>query len=200
MRKCLCCSVETRNQKFCSRSCAAKVNNRTSPKRGTGPRTSQCKYCGNDVVSGGKYTRVFCNMACANGYRAKERVDAWWSGTHDGLNATGTATAKWVRQALIERFGEQCSECGWNETHPTTGRVPIELDHIDGNWLNALPENVRLLCPNHHALTPTYRWLNSAKARQLRGEESLASMRPRVNSPGCRDFPRASVSVPASTR
>jgi hypothetical protein len=38
--------------------------------------------------------------------------------------------------------------------------IPLELDHIDGNSSNHLLENLRLLCPNCHALTSTYRGRN----------------------------------------
>lgn len=39
-------------------------------------------------------------------------------------------------------------------------QIPLELDHIDGNTDNNLLKNLRLLCPNCHALTPTYRGKN----------------------------------------
>lgn len=38
--------------------------------------------------------------------------------------------------------------------------IPLELDHIDGNNTNNSIENLRLLCPNCHALTSNYRGKN----------------------------------------
>ncbi len=48
--------------------------------------------------------------------------------------------------------------------------IPLELDHIDGNSDNNAKDNVRLLCPNCHATTPTYKGRNRGKgARQKNG-------------------------------
>lgn len=41
-------------------------------------------------------------------------------------------------------------------------KISLELDHIDGNNKNNLISNLRYLCPNCHALTPTYRGKNKA--------------------------------------
>ncbi|MFD7917502.1 HNH endonuclease [Streptomyces sp. NPDC059752] len=51
---------------------------------------------------------------------------------------------------------EVCRMCGTPPTwrgHP----LPLEVDHVDGDWRNNLPENLRLLCPNCHSTTDTYR-------------------------------------------
>ncbi len=36
----------------------------------------------------------------------------------------------------------------------------LEVDHVDGNPDNHLPTNLRLLCPNCHSQTPTFRKKN----------------------------------------
>lgn len=69
--------------------------------------------------------------------------------------------AKKLRRALIE-IGRpyRCEWCG-NEgiwltrlavSHGMSGELVLEIDHIDEDWHNNLPENLRFLCPNCHSL------------------------------------------------
>ncbi|PIT90240.1 MAG: hypothetical protein COU22_03275 [Candidatus Komeilibacteria bacterium CG10_big_fil_rev_8_21_14_0_10_41_13] len=56
----------------------------------------------------------------------------------------------------------RCELCGWNKKSPD-GRVPLELDHINGDKLDNRINNIRILCPNCHSLQPTHRGLNRNK-------------------------------------
>lgn len=72
---------------------------------------------------------------------------------HDGRRRTKTVL---LRRALSEiGVPERCDECG---TGPVWLGNPItlEIDHINGDWSDDRAENLRLLCPNCHAITNTW--------------------------------------------
>lgn len=52
-----------------------------------------------------------------------------------------------------------CEECGWKKVSQD-GRLPLELDHINGDNKDNRIENLRVLCPNCHSLKPTHRGRN----------------------------------------
>jgi hypothetical protein len=60
-----------------------------------------------------------------------------------------------LKEGLLEQKCYNCGLAKWLE-----GIIPLELEHVDGNTRNNLRENLTLLCPNCHALTPTYRGKN----------------------------------------
>lgn len=65
-----------------------------------------------------------------------------------------------LRLRLIDEkvFQPICSNCGLEKW--LNDPIPLELEHKDGNPLNNSLDNLCLLCPNCHALTPTYRGKN----------------------------------------
>lgn len=52
-------------------------------------------------------------------------------------------------------FENKCSVCGITDW--LGEKLSVELDHIDGNRNNNYMTNLRLLCPNCHSQTPTFR-------------------------------------------
>lgn len=73
-----------------------------------------------------------------------------------------------LRRRLIREgiLAERCAACLRIEW--LGRRIPLELDHVDGNRRNNQLVNLRLLCPNCHALTPTYRGKNVALRRKAK--------------------------------
>ena len=51
---------------------------------------------------------------------------------------------------------QKCEQCGWAQK-TKDGYLPLELDHINGNRHDNRIENLRVLCPNCHSLTPYHR-------------------------------------------
>ncbi|MEU9501621.1 HNH endonuclease signature motif containing protein [Streptomyces sp. NPDC048196] len=61
-----------------------------------------------------------------------------------------------LRRALLERgTAERCVDCGTGASWH--GRsITLEIDHINGDRYDDRAENLRLLCPNCHAVTDTW--------------------------------------------
>lgn len=56
-----------------------------------------------------------------------------------------------LRDGIKEHKCESCGSDQWMGLP-----IPLELDHIDGNHFNNCLDNLRILCPNCHALTDTH--------------------------------------------
>ena len=97
---------------------------------------------------------------------------------HESIeNGNNTLYVDNYRRYLIYKYGEKCMECGWDKKNPVTNNVPIQLDHIDGNSDNNSLDNLKLLCPNCHSLTPTFGALNKGNGRELRRLKRNEKMR-----------------------
>ena len=68
------------------------------------------------------------------------------------MNGYG-AVSQHVRKYLFIKNDNKCSKCGWSEINLFTNSIPLEIDHINGDSMNHLENNLNLLCPNCHSLT-----------------------------------------------
>ena len=165
---CVECEKEITNHglKFCSSSCSATHNNKLKPKKEkvinekkrkiySLKKKEPCIYCNNIT------TNKFCNSSCQANYNKKVIFDKIEKGDV-------SLPSRQYKNYLIHKHGEKCMECGWCEINLLSGKVPIELEHIDGNSENNSLNNLKLLCPNHHSLTPTYKALNKGNGRHAR--------------------------------
>ena len=119
-----------------------------------------CLHCG-AVLD--RREKQYCTVRCQTARQREQYVRDWLNGVNSGVGSWANISGH-IRRYLLETRGV-CAICGWAERNPITGKVPLHIDHIDGDWRNNRPENLRLLCPNHHALTATYGALNRGNGR-----------------------------------
>lgn len=177
-KHCIVCGKElNKNQtKFCCRSCAASYNNSkrilSEETRGKISQTLQekssnfngiykslrdkhsiCDNCGKTLND--KRNR-FCNNKCQQEYSHKEYIKSWKNGEKNGCSGQ-YALSKHIKRYLFEKNNCKCEKCGWGEVNAHTNTIPLEVHHVDGDYMNNKEENLQLLCPNCHSLTETYK-------------------------------------------
>ena len=77
------------------------------------------------------------------------------------LVLNGTAQSYLLKKRLYAEGIKkpECELCGWAQ-QAEDGRIPVELDHINGDHHDNRLINLRVLCPNCHSLQPTHRGKN----------------------------------------
>jgi len=103
--------------------------------------------------------------------KKKTIIDDWEKDPSSATRTQGLSPT--VRRHLMQQSGNQCSLCAWGEVNPVTGRSPLEVDHIDGDCYNNDSGNLRVLCPNCHSLTDTYKALNKNGKRKYRKHSQI---------------------------
>ena len=165
---CLCCGREIigkykNTKKFCNSSCAATYNNKLrkivkkEEHENIEIEKHYCINCGKPLKNSRQ--RLFCTSKCQADYRYMEYIKQWKNGKENGLRGVYGISQN-IRRYLKEKFDNKCQLCGWGETNFFTGKVPLEVHHIDGDYTNNNEENLQLLCPNCHSLTETYKNAN----------------------------------------
>lgn len=144
-------------RKFCCKNCASSYNSKCRKK------VSFCLFCG--ALLSNRHSK-FCSIHCFNSYKHNRKVDLWLNGKISGMY--GENLAPFVKKYLIDLRGNKCEKCGWAKINPTTHKIPLTTNHIDGNYENTVPTNLELLCPNCHSLTYNYGSLNKGRGRKHR--------------------------------
>ena len=137
-----------------------KINPKETFNKGKSFSTNTCLQCGKEISEIKKY----CDNKCQHIYIRQEYIKIWKSGEISGQTGVDWKNlSSHIRTYLFEKYENKCVICGWGEINPYSGTIPLEIDHIDGDSQNNTEDNLRLICPNCHSLTSTYRGLNKGK-------------------------------------
>lgn len=153
-------SYEKRRTVFCNHSHAASYSNPTAKLKDgiyiTLKEDKECLICGKPVKTN---AADFCSSVCNWQKKYEDYIERWLAGEETGTTNGGNMNT-FVRRWIFETRESKCEECGWGETNVYSHTIPLEVEHVDGNPKNNRPENLKLLCPNCHSLTSTYRGVN----------------------------------------
>ena len=127
-----------------------------------------CRNCGKVL----KNHQIYCNNKCQTDYQFNDYINKWKKGLKNGLKGK-YQVSNHIRHYLLIKYNYSCAKCGWNKINPHTGICPLEIEHIDGNYLNNSESNLIILCPNCHSLTSTYKGANIGHGRKERKQYSL---------------------------
>lgn len=143
------------NKSFCNQSCSASYNNSHGGRR-KHPIVGVCEICGKEERRW--FSKRFCSRKCAAEAKKRDAVHRMMEGQH--------ITPGVVRRIILSTRDHKCVICNndiWNGVE-----IPLVVDHINGNPYDDRPDNLRLICPNCDAQTPTYMIKNKGNGRSER--------------------------------
>lgn len=111
----------------------------------------------------------FCSNSCQQAFITAEKDLRFLAGQPGVFQSS-----KSLRKAIARRDGYRCSCCGIDRWRGE--EITLEVEHKDGNSNNESPSNLCLICPNCHALTPTYKGKNRGNGRHYRRERYRAGL------------------------
>lgn len=124
-----------------------------------------CINCNKPINKRSKY----CSNKCQKEYQYKTYINKWKNNENDGMRGEYQISS-YIKTYLFNKYNNKCARCGWGEINKYTNKIPLEIEHVDGNYKNNIEENLILLCPNCHSLTSTYKGANLNKGRKSRNK------------------------------
>lgn len=145
-------------QIFCSPSCAASVNNighsRVSSKKRRISYVCSNPLCnkGFERIESSKHNvQVYCSKQCRIAHNYVQLINKFELGL---LSDTQVRTPS-IRQYVLQKQNNLCAICSLPPFYNDKPLVFI-VDHIDGDWMNNLPKNIRCICPNCNSQSDTF--------------------------------------------
>ena len=129
----------------------------------------KCINCNKEIKSRNKY----CFIKCQKEYEYNVYIHKWKNGEIDGMRGN-YQISMYLKTYLLRKYNNRCARCGWGEVNKYTGNIPLEIEHIDGNYRNNAENNLIILCPNCHSLTSTYKGANLNNGRKERRKYNLS--------------------------
>lgn len=154
---------ENRRNDFCSQSCGAKQHNKSQGFDLAEDKVFICLFCSNEFRAKGTEEHKYCSRNCMMAF--------WWEETKTELlkakvdNSSANHTGK---KYLIELHEGKCQICNKSEWEGQL--MPLVLDHINGNPYDNSLTNLRVICHNCNAQTPTFTGRNKGKGRVARAK------------------------------
>ena len=131
----------------------------------------KCLNCEREIKRKNKY----CSNLCQKEFEYKLYIDKWKNGIQSGLKGE-YQISNHIKTYLFNKYNNKCARCGWGEINIYTNKIPLEVEHIDGNYENNNEENLILLCPNCHSLTATYKGANLNNGRKARSKYKIGGI------------------------
>ena len=112
-------------------------------------------------------------VAWTDEHRAKSRQTQLDRSIKRSFRKGSTVPNSHLRYLMFEHL-DVPKECQWCKlTEWLSQPIKLELDHIDGDNTNNEIDNLRMLCPNCHSMTPTWRGLNINTGFQKVSDDDL---------------------------